>query len=546
MNMKVDSIIFLPECLENIFKFLQDDEEALFSSILVNRFWCRTLVPILWRNPFRLVKDANTNKLINTYILCLSNDPEPDYLSDFVILKDGQNVLQKLLKNSSRLTFDYPYFLRELSCSKINVLVKKWLNSVIDDSNWNKPEQKEFCVKWFSNNLIRLFMNKSPNVESLVIQSDAYHHNGDFSFNSCTDKSYSALRILHLDYCCYGHTLQSISFNCHSIEELWISLTENSRDTYSLNELIKSQKGIKDFRLRSVYYNEKVFVVTPELLEALSVQKRTLHTVQFFCCKFHQCPTLQPLAECTKIERLGFFNCDGLTEEVIKPLANGSLRNSNVLAMAVYDGFTEKVIIDIIESSHQNLKRISLPMATKTNNIRNVFTSMRPFAKNLTGITVCFSSGDNKSFESFLLLLDACSNLESLCIEGGDTAGNPLDFDDKEMSIYFEKLAIKMPLSINRLVLYNVSVTPQLLQTFLEKMESPIRFLGLYGCFMIRDDHINEIVKYAERTGHLKNLTVNWCFSITGKAVDEALRVIDEVHFSDDEPYDMEFTAWLA
>ncbi|CAG8806583.1 10515_t:CDS:2, partial [Gigaspora rosea] len=117
-----------------------------------------------------------------------------------------------------------------------------------------------------SNNLIRLFMNKSPNVESLVIQSDDYHHNADFSFNSCTDKGYSALRILHLDYCCDGHTLQ-------------------------------------------------IFEVTPQLLEALSIQKRTLHTVQFFCCKFHQCPTLQPLAECTKLERLGFFNCDGLTEE---------------------------------------------------------------------------------------------------------------------------------------------------------------------------------------------------------------------------------------
>ncbi|CAG8585762.1 14300_t:CDS:1, partial [Dentiscutata erythropus] len=489
---------------------------------------------------------ANTSKLISTYIRCLQINPKPDYLSDVLILKDGQNVLQKLLKNPSNLTFDYPYFLRELSCSKINELVMKWLCSVIYDSNWNKNDQKDFCAKWFSNNLIRLFMNKSPNVESLVIQSDDYHYNGDFSFDRCTDNGYAALRILHLDYCCDGHTLRSISSTCHSIEELWISLTEHSRETHSLNELIKSQKGIKDFRLRSVYYNEKVFVITPELLEALSAQKRTLHTVQFFCCKFHQCPTLKPLAECTKLERLGFFNCDGLTEEIIRPLANGSLRNLIVLAMAVYDGFTEKAIVEIIESAHQNLKRISLPMATKTNNIRNVFTSIRPFVKNLTGITVCFSSGDNKSFESFLLLLDVCTNLESLCIEGGDTAGNPLDFDDKEMSTYFEQLAIKMPLSINRLVLYNVSVSPQLLQTFLEKMSSPIRFLGLYGCFMISDAHINEIVKYVERTGYLKNLTVNWCFLVTDKAVEEALRVIGEVHFSDVEPYDMEFTAWLA
>ncbi|CAG8572852.1 19104_t:CDS:1 [Racocetra persica] len=464
-----------------------------------------------------------------------------------MLLKDDKTVLKKLLKiNSSKLTFDYPFFLRELSCNSINDLVKKWIGSVIDDALWTKHDQKDFCARWFSNNLIRLFMNKSPNVESLVIQSDDYHYNGDFSFDSCTNKGYSALRTLHIDYCCDGHTLRCISSTCHSIEELWVSLIETSNETHPLNELIRSQKAIKDFRLRSVYYNEKVFVITPELLEALSTQKRSLHTVQFFCCKFHQCLTLQPLADCTKLERLGFFNCDSITEENTKPLATGSLQNLNVLAMAVYDGFTEKVIIEIIKNTYRNLKRISLPVATKTNNIRNVFTSMRPFVKNLTGITVCFSAGDSKSFESFLLLLDVCSNLESICIEGGDPAGNPLDFDEKEMSMYFERLAIKMPLSINRLVLYNVSVSPQLLRTFLEKMDSSIRFLGLYGCFMISDAHINEIVKYAKRSGHLMNLTVNWCFMVTDKAIEDALRVINEVHFSDIEPYDMEFTAWLA
>ncbi|CAG8769434.1 10352_t:CDS:1, partial [Cetraspora pellucida] len=115
----------------------------------------------------------------------------------------------------------------------------------------------------------------------------------------------------------------------------------------------------------------------------------------------------------------------------------------------------------------------------------------------------------------------------------GDSARNLLDFDKKEMFSYFEQLAIKMSLSINRLVFYNILVSSQLLQTFLEKMDSPIRFLGLSGCFMISDAHINEIVKYAKISGHLMNLTINWCFMVTDKAVEDALRVIDEIHFSD-------------
>src|SRR6266498_1861173 len=40
------------DCLRIIFAELQDDSNSLYSCILVNRFWCRIGVPILWKNPF--------------------------------------------------------------------------------------------------------------------------------------------------------------------------------------------------------------------------------------------------------------------------------------------------------------------------------------------------------------------------------------------------------------------------------------------------------------------------------------------------------------
>src|SRR5688572_7886324 len=36
-----------------LFEILQDDSESLFSCLMVNRLWCETVIPILWRNPWK-------------------------------------------------------------------------------------------------------------------------------------------------------------------------------------------------------------------------------------------------------------------------------------------------------------------------------------------------------------------------------------------------------------------------------------------------------------------------------------------------------------
>src|SRR6266540_4976462 len=40
------------ECLEEIFNNLEKNISSLHSCLLVNRTWCKLIVPILWRWPF--------------------------------------------------------------------------------------------------------------------------------------------------------------------------------------------------------------------------------------------------------------------------------------------------------------------------------------------------------------------------------------------------------------------------------------------------------------------------------------------------------------
>src|SRR4051812_16816966 len=45
------------DCLLIIFEELGNDVKSLYSCLLVNRLWCETVVPILWKNPWKVLKN---------------------------------------------------------------------------------------------------------------------------------------------------------------------------------------------------------------------------------------------------------------------------------------------------------------------------------------------------------------------------------------------------------------------------------------------------------------------------------------------------------
>jgi len=52
------------DCLEEIFEYLENDKNTLYSCLLVNRLWCKTSVRFLWRGI----------RNYNTLIACLPNE----------------------------------------------------------------------------------------------------------------------------------------------------------------------------------------------------------------------------------------------------------------------------------------------------------------------------------------------------------------------------------------------------------------------------------------------------------------------------------------
>lgn len=143
-----------PEILDHIFNYLINDKKSLHSCILVNMDWCKSAVPILWKQPFMLIDVAKPlDKIINIYSRFLSDDTRamliiqglklPDYLlptyydtdvemndSDCSSSSYNNNYSVKNRFNNS--IFYYPCFLRKFKYETFILCLEQWYTEVLE------------------------------------------------------------------------------------------------------------------------------------------------------------------------------------------------------------------------------------------------------------------------------------------------------------------------------------------------------------------------------------------------------------------------------
>src|SRR4051794_31971010 len=110
------------DCLDQIFKCLDDDAKSLHSCLLVNRAWCTIIVPILWSNPWKFEKQRQTDysfwaAITQTILLCLSRDSQE--------LLRSNNIINPILR---RPLFDYVRYFQYLSPEAIEQLTREQMN----------------------------------------------------------------------------------------------------------------------------------------------------------------------------------------------------------------------------------------------------------------------------------------------------------------------------------------------------------------------------------------------------------------------------------
>src|SRR6266498_2010612 len=129
-----------------IFKELQYDKKTLFLCLTINRTWCETIIPILWKNPWKCLKG---NKLLLNVIISYLSDESRDNLKS-----QGVDFLTNPYK---RPLFDYISFCRHLNLDKLNEI-------------FNTIEHiDEFSIINVKKEIFSLFLNENTRLTHLYI-----------------------------------------------------------------------------------------------------------------------------------------------------------------------------------------------------------------------------------------------------------------------------------------------------------------------------------------------------------------------------------------
>src|SRR6266496_4741616 len=118
------------DCIYYILQYLQNDRSTLFNCSLVNRFWCKATVPLLYANPFNNLTKYNNYSIIFTLILCF-NRVEIFRLK--IKLEHIQiNNIQINSINEYKPLFEYPKYLENYCFFNINSIISRWFESDLD------------------------------------------------------------------------------------------------------------------------------------------------------------------------------------------------------------------------------------------------------------------------------------------------------------------------------------------------------------------------------------------------------------------------------
>ncbi|RGB31960.1 hypothetical protein C1646_763491 [Rhizophagus diaphanus] len=292
----------LPELTYEIIKYFQNDYSILHSCILVNRFWCRLSIPLLWENPFS-IPTGNYN-FIEIYLNNL-NDDFKTKLIEYKIINNNSLSLN--------IMFNYSKFLKYLNTYKFVFSVEKWFESVIRTL---KPENRLYSAsdikRLIDTSIFNIFVENEVNLYTLEIEISRIYYN---------------TRIDNV----LGLILQNINF-IHNIKNLNLYIDYSSSDFSHYNnnneytliknrilEIINLHQNLKKILLS--YDNSPLYISL--LLTKYYNCSNTLNTIIFYYVDFKGIINLNKIFEQLNVlESVHIINCSSLNNYFTQQIIN--------------------------------------------------------------------------------------------------------------------------------------------------------------------------------------------------------------------------------
>src|ERR1700748_3664896 len=113
----------LPEISSYIIQNLCNNINTLYSLALVNRFWCRLAIPLLWEDPFSVrCLDNLPSRFIDTYILFLSDNDKSKMKTQLY------SKFSKFDSNLYKPLFNYPSLIKTIDFYRVRLHITNWFS----------------------------------------------------------------------------------------------------------------------------------------------------------------------------------------------------------------------------------------------------------------------------------------------------------------------------------------------------------------------------------------------------------------------------------
>ncbi|EXX63403.1 hypothetical protein RirG_152670 [Rhizophagus irregularis DAOM 197198w] len=352
-----------------LFEELQDDSKSLFSCLMVNRLWCETVIPILWRNPWNY----------------------HEFLTRLGI--------QLLSISCQSLLFDYLSFCRSINVNIINSIISIGSSSV---------DHRLFLQQEFYG----LVMKKCSELKYLDMRSLEYQI---FYFPEAKLR-FESLYELKCDTSIDISYFYGLARICQHIQKLTI-INNINKTNLGIVKLIEVQKNLKYFEWMDEF-DGFISKIDPykEILLALEKKADTIDHLEIYLDYLDR--TLQKvLPKLHKLKSL-ITSFEAFSEEQSKKCVYRDLEvfrveyyclKANSIIIENSGGHIKKITIDPCEyyyyEYYKNFNEYSLIF------IRKIYENC-PLIEYLS---LVFSSS-KQHFSEFEKLLKVCQNLKSLLL----------------------------------------------------------------------------------------------------------------------------------
>ncbi|PKY28253.1 hypothetical protein RhiirB3_444337 [Rhizophagus irregularis] len=310
---------YLPELTNEIIQNFRKDFSTLHSCILVNRFWCRLAIPLLWEDPFSI--PSQNYRCIEIYLHFLNEDSKAKF-------NEYENIKNLIPTNT---LFNYPSFTKYLSLNSICSSVEKWVATLVND---NRENLERLVYK----SLFEVLLENEGNLHSFEFvmsrngSSICTHFNNTMELilqhpNFICNIKNLALHIFHDIF--LQNTINIIPFlkflysNCNSISSIVFHFRIYNVDNFSLIEKCLSQLIISQHNLKIISFIAcSTILYKPFLSLKNSNCSDTLNTIIFDSIDFRNVITVlqEVFDQLNVLESIHILYCYSLNSDFVQQI----------------------------------------------------------------------------------------------------------------------------------------------------------------------------------------------------------------------------------